>query len=151
MTTGSRVAQANLSFDIFHRLVVIDRQGWKIILIEMFSDAQHFGVVFGSGWHFTRPQKDLEADICKGEFITGEQGTASHSLAIHLGPVCTTKVANKEQTIGAGDRTVQLGDAGMLQCDVTLPPLPPHQSHLADDQESRRAIQRDELRDHVGT
>lgn len=72
MAAGPGVAEANISHSVIHPIVVLNGQRWEFIVVRVVGDAQDFGVVVRTGWHFARAEKDLKANICEGQFVTGE-------------------------------------------------------------------------------
>src|SRR5580704_4571252 len=65
-----------------------------------------------------RPKMDAKFHAGKRQLVARKQRTARDTLAVHLGSVRATQIADKKQTVGLGDEALELGDTGLLEQNV---------------------------------
>jgi hypothetical protein len=76
------------------------------------------------GFRLARSHFDPILFTSESQFISREQCSPDYTLPVHLGPVGTAKVADKQQTVGAHDQTVQFGNTALVDANITQVVLP---------------------------
>ncbi len=70
------------------------------------------------GW--IGPHMNAEVEAGEGQQVAGQQRPANDSLPVNPRPIRTAKVSQIHQTVSFYQHTVLLGDAGVIQHQITL-------------------------------